>query len=363
MIIKIIDRQIIKNFISTVVFSLIALYVIFLVVNLIENLDDFMAAKMPKETILRYYMLYFPEIIKLLLPISVLLSSLFTIGKMSNSNEITALKSGGVSIVRILVPIMLISITISIGSVYFNGWVVPKVNKEKIEIESTYLKKNIKSNSMFNLYFRDKENNIISMQSYNSTESKGYNVSLEKFSGYTNPRLLERVEAEIVVWDTINNNWLMKSGIKREIIAKDNIIITRFDSLNIKIDLTNQQLSKLNINAKEMNFQEYKDYIETLKIGGKDIRRDLTDYYGQWAYPFASIIVVLFAVPFASVKKKGGTAVQVAAALVITFAYLIFTKVGQVVGYNSNFNPIIAGWFANIAFFVFGIIVLFRTRS
>lgn len=360
---KLIDKHILKQFITTIIFSLLALYVIFLVVNLIENLDDFFAANMPNKTIIKYYILFFPEIIKLILPIAVLLSTLFTIGKMSNSNEITALKSGGISIVRILIPMLFVSILISTFSIYFNGYIVPEVNKEKIEIESKYLKKNLKSNSMFNLYFKDNKNQILSLQSYNATDSKGFNVSLEKFTSEINPRLVERIESEIMTWDTINNSWKMIRGVKRQVLENNQIEIKKFDSLDIILNFDNKQLQKLSLNSKEMNFTEYKEYIETLKFGGKDVRRDLTDYYGLWAYPFASVIVVLFSVPFASVKKKGGTAVQVASALVITFAYLIFTKVGQIIGYNSNFNPMIAGWLANILFFVFGLVVLFKTRT
>lgn len=360
---KIIDKEILKNFVITIIFSLMALYVIFLIVNMVENLDDFLAANMSTELIVKYYILFFPELVKLLLPIAVLLSTLFTVGKMSNSNEITALKSGGVSIIRLMVPIFLFSLLICVGSIYFNGWIVPKVNKDKLNIEQNYLKKNLSSTSVFNLYFRESQKNILSMQTYNATEGKGYNISYEKFADLVKPRLLSRIESDNMKWDSTKKNWIMYNGVNRQILKNDNVIIQKFDSLRLNIAFDNDKLKKLSLNPKEMNLTEFKDYIETLQISGKDVRKELTDYYGQWAYPFASVIVILFAFPFATVKKKGGTAVQVAAALVVTFAYLIFTKVGQIIGYNSNFNPIIAGWFANIVFLVFGFIVLFRTKS
>ncbi len=360
---KIIDKEILKNFVITIIFSLMALYVIFLIVNMVENLDEFLAANMSTELIVKYYILFFPELVKLLLPIAVLLSTLFTVGKMSNSNEITALKSGGVSIIRLMIPIFLFSLLICVGSIYFNGWIVPKVNKDKLSIEQNYLKKNLSSTSVFNLYFRESQKNILSMQTYNATEGKGYNISYEKFADLVKPRLLSRIESDNMKWDSAQKNWIMYNGVNRQILKNDNVLIQKFDSLRLNIAFDNDKLKKLSLNPKEMNLTEFKDYIETLQISGKDVRKELTDYYGQWAYPFASVIVILFAFPFATVKKKGGTAVQVAAALVVTFAYLIFTKVGQIIGYNSNFNPIIAGWFANIVFLVFGFIVLFRTKS
>lgn len=369
---KLIDRYIFKQFVTTILFSLFALYTIFLVVNLIENLDDFIAANMPNKTIIKYYLLFFPEIIKLLLPISVLLSTLFTIGKMSNNNEITALKSGGISIYRLLLPILCIAISISIFSTYFNGYVVPKVNKDKLEIEAEYLKKNLKAKSLYNLYFKDKNNLVLSLQTFNTEQNKGYNASIEKFSSQTHPRLIERIEGEVLSWDKKKKSWKVLNGVKRVVIEdspyskdykKNTLNVSRFDTLFVPLSFNEKQLQSLAFNPQEMNFSEYKEYIQALKSNGKDVRRDLTDYYGQWAYPFASLIIVLFAVPFAATKKKGGTAIQIASALVITFIYLIFTKVGQVIGYNSNFNPIIAGWFANIVFIFFSIIVLIKTKS
>lgn len=360
---KIIDKEILKNFIVTIIFSLLALYVIFLIVNMVENLDDFIAAKMPTSLIAKYYILFFPELVKLLLPIAVLLSTLFTVGKMSNTNEITALKSGGVSIMRLMVPIILFSLLICFGSIYFNGWIVPKVNKNKLSIEQNYLKKNLSSTSVFNLYFKESQKNILSMQTYNAIEGKGYNISYEKFTDLVKPRLLSRIESDYMIWDTTDQNWIMYNGVSRIIQKNNTVLIKKFDSLRLNITFDNNKLKKLSVNPKEMNLTEFQEFIETLQISGKDVRKELTDYYGQWAYPFASIIIIIFAFPFATIKKKGGTAIQIAVALVVTFAYLIFTKVGQIIGYNSNFNPIIAGWFANIVFIIFGFIVLIKTKS
>ncbi len=85
------DRYIIKQFISTAIFSLIVFVIIFVSIDMMEKLDNFIDSNSSNETIIRYYVMFIPEIIKLMTPISMLLSSLFTTGKMSNSNEITAM--------------------------------------------------------------------------------------------------------------------------------------------------------------------------------------------------------------------------------------------------------------------------------
>ena len=130
---KLIDRYILRQYIATLLFALTALCVIFLVVNLLENLDDFMDRNTPAGVIVQYYINFFPEIIKLLTPVAMLLASLFTVGKLANNNEITAMKSGGMSIYRMMIPLVTLSILVSIGQLYFNGWIVPVSNQKKAE--------------------------------------------------------------------------------------------------------------------------------------------------------------------------------------------------------------------------------------
>lgn len=129
---KLIDRYILKQFIWTFVFAQLALSIIFVIIDLMSNLDRFLDQNATWDIIAKYYLYYIPEILKLMTPVSTLLSTLFTVGRMSTLNEITAMKSGGVSLYRIMLPFIVISLIISISHLYFNGWVVPQANQKKI---------------------------------------------------------------------------------------------------------------------------------------------------------------------------------------------------------------------------------------
>ncbi|MBI4535166.1 MAG: LptF/LptG family permease, partial [Ignavibacteriae bacterium] len=78
---------------------------------------------------------------------------------------------------------------------------------------------------------------------------------------------------------------------------------------------------------------------------------------------FASMIVVLFGVPFSSVKRRGGVGVQLGISLLICFIYLIFMKVSQVFGYNGDINPLLTAWMANIIFFCAAVVVILRVQK
>lgn len=359
----IIDRYILKYFVGTLFFSLIALYFIFIVVTLMENLDDFLDNNVKIEIILEYYLSYFPEIIKLLTPVSLLLASLFSIGKLSQQNEITAMKSGGMSLYRLMLPLFIFSIFLSVGQFYFNGNIVPKSNERKKEIEREYLKKNRVSTSIIDLHFRDTPKKNLSMQFYSSSGMFGRRVMINEFESKDSPELTSITEATNINWNDSLKNWTLRNGIKRKIRDGKIIDVVRFDTLLVDLNINHEQLIKLKKDYDEMTFDELWEYIELLRVGGKDVTLQLINYHSERAFPFANMIIILFGVPFASIKRKGGMAVQIAAALIVSFVYLIFTQVGKQVGFAIGLDPLLTGWLANGVFIFISIIVILKTRT
>lgn len=360
---KIIDRYILKQFIVTLLFSFVALYAIFLIVDMIENLEEFLDNGMNFSQIAMYYIYFFPGILKLLVPVAMLLSTLFTVGRLSGLNEVTAIKTGGVSLYRFMAPLFMLSIIISASHLYFNGWIVPKANIEKNEIEREYMNKNKSVGSIYDLYFRETPTTNLHMKSYNSKRMEGFKVGLEYFEEDGSVRLNKTIEAKKIKWDTVNSNWQFTDAIIRTFEGEELESVERKDTMNIDLVLTHDKIISLKKSTDEMTLDELEAYLNLLKKGGRNVDLEMTDYYGQYAFPVANIIVVLFGVPFASVKKKGGIAVQIGAALVISFMYLIFTKVSQAIVLGSGLDPLIAGWFANGLFFVVGIVNLIKTKT
>ena len=174
---------------------------------------------------------------------------------------------------------------------------------------------------------------------------------------------MNKIEAQIIVWNKTKKKWILKDVICRNIISNTKIETTCFAELEIELNINEKQIERISRKAEEMTFPEMKEYIELLSRGGKNIKKIEVDYFAAQALPLANFIVVLFAVSFASVKKKGGLAVQIAAAMIIAFVYLIFFEVFKPLGMALNFPPQLVGWFANILFMICGIIAIIKTKT
>ena len=110
---KSVDRYVLKQFIVTAIFALVAFTVIFVVIDLMENLDDFLDRNATFGIIATYYLYFIPEILKLMLPVGMLLSALFTTGRLSTFSELTALKSSGMSLYRFMAPLLIFSLSMN----------------------------------------------------------------------------------------------------------------------------------------------------------------------------------------------------------------------------------------------------------
>lgn len=361
---KILDKYIIKQFISTILFGLLAFTMIFVVVDMMENLDDFIDQNVPTWMIFQYYFVFSPEIIKLMTPVAVLFSSLFTAGKMSNLNELTAIKSSGISLYRYMIPMVIVTAFVSIFAVYFGGFVVPEANQYKAEIERTYLKKNMIFSGS-NIFFQDSFNRIININFFDSQNSQVIKVNINTFDKNNLSIMKERIDASRMKYDSAKSVWVAYDVVKRYFNSESERIeyfgIQDMPDLNFKPeDLATKQQK-----PEEMNLSELSKLIDDQIKAGTDSKRVQIEYYTRFSFAMASIVVVLFGLPLAANtdKRKGGLALQFGINILITFIYLGLMQISSAFGKNGALDPILTAWLVNFLFLAGAFINLFRVKQ
>ncbi|RQW05183.1 MAG: LptF/LptG family permease, partial [Calditrichaeota bacterium] len=167
---KILDRYILKKFLTVLFFNILAFVVIFVVIDLIENLDKFLSADATFLQVFLYYFYYIPYIIILTLPISMLLSSLFSLGTMAQYNELIAIKSAGVSLYRILLPVFALSLLVSIITGLAGETIVPTTNRLRLDVYRYDIKKEARQlqTSRNQIAIQDEGNRQLYIQFYES---------------------------------------------------------------------------------------------------------------------------------------------------------------------------------------------------
>ena len=358
--VKTLDRYVAARYALRLIASLLAAVVIFLVINNVDNLDTFLDNNVPPAIIVRYYYLFIPHIIYLTLPVATLLATLFTIGGLTQSNEMTAMYASGIPFRRVLLLLLGMAAICSAANLYIGETIVPVTNKERYNIERYEVKKlprETRSN-LGRLYFYLEGEKQLFVERFNSITGEAFGI---QFVTTDSGRVIERVDAEKMVWR--DGKWNL-GGVTISKFASDGWMRMRRDDT---MEFANKGIEpdafvKIQTAPEEMNYRELEGFIERMKTSGGDPRKWEVDLRMKLASPIAAIIIVLFGAPIAAVRRRGGTAVAFALALLICFIYFGFTQVGRVMGHNGALSPMTAAWAGNLFFGCLGIILSIGLR-
>ncbi len=357
---KILDKYILSRFAFVVLFAIIGFVLIVIFVDMVGNIGKFIDKDVPPSIIGKYYVMYIPFVVTLVLPIAMMLASMFSIGHLAKNNELVTIKSTGISLNRILLPVFIFSIFISFFALFFGEEVTPKANQEKTEIEDQYLDPFRKVNkiSYSNLFLRDQLSRYIFIGRYDTRTKTAHKVTIQV---YTDNRIIERIDAEKMVWQ--DSLWILKNGYTRS-FSDSNEVATSFDSVSdTTVQFQPGQLVEKKFEPENLSYSELNNFItEVIKNGG-DPQKWQVDLNFKLSTPFASFILVLFAAPLASHKKRSGAIFGLVISVGIYLLYYGISQFIQTLGQVGILSPLVASWMTNVLFFVLGLFTLMMVQK
>ena len=122
---RIIDRYLLRGFLDSLFYCLVLFFVLFVVIDVFNNLDEFLKHGVSLRIIISYYLYSLPAIFVQVVPVAVLVAILYMLGNLNRHNEILALKASGISAFHILAPYLFMGVLISFGVFLMSEKVVP----------------------------------------------------------------------------------------------------------------------------------------------------------------------------------------------------------------------------------------------
>ena len=357
---KLLDKYIIKGFLGTHLFSLIAFCAIYVIIDFVGFVDKFIDQNVGITIIVKYYLFYLPYIIILILPVATLLASLFSIGQLSRYSELIAIQAAGQSLYRILAPVFILGIVISLLSAYMAERVVPYTNQIKKEIYNTNIKKNKKryKTQAKDISLQIAENQWLIIGYFDTKINTAHRVSIQK---YDQNVMVHRIDAPKMEYQ--DEKWILQNGFIRNFSGMDESI-KEFETLeNKNIQLLPEDIAKVQKKHDEMSYWELKKFIQEIRDTGGNPDRWLVDLYLKIAFPFANFIIILFGAPLASQKTRSGTAKSFGISLFFCFIYFGLIKTGQSLGHNGALPPLLAAWIGNIFFSITALFILVKSNQ
>lgn len=352
-----------RRFLVGTIFLIGCLIVFFVVLHYVEYVDDFFdrGASM-SQVFLEYYPSFVPDIVRLTSPLAVFLSCVYLTGKLSQQLQLAALQASGVSLYRLLVPYLLVALAISGFMFWFNGWIVPKTNQRVIEFEQKYLKNQQNQLDPSDIHRQNSPEILVSVGFYDRVAEVAHKVSIQHFAD--DRRLTARLDARRMAWvDSLGGIWRLQDVTERTFDAEGRMVFTKRESIDTTLTIYPRDLARTEREVESMTIPDARNYIDALRrSGANNTGRTLVGYQSKFAYPLANVIVVLIGMPLASVRRRGGQAIQIGLGLLIAFFYLSIMKLVEPFGYSGEVSPEVAAWSPHVLFALLGIVLLVRAR-
>ncbi len=356
---RIIDKYFLGRFVKTMIFSLLVFIIVFIVVTLIEQLDKFIDRETELLVILKYYFFMIPNTLIQVLPVSMLMSALFTTGQFARKGELTAIKAAGISIYRLFLPVYIFAVFVSIFAFWFGERYAFDAEKKKEDIW-TYevMKENIRlKQRKQDISFQETNDRFVKIGEFIGFKNLGLRVIIEQKEG---SRIKTSIYADSIIYT--EGNWILKSVTKREFNPDE--VLTKYPELAVEdFNFIPEDLFNIEIKPKNMDLEELDQYMKKLQIMGNPIEEFLVTYHHKIAFPFVNLIVVLLGLPLATQKWGGGAALGFGLCLFITFMYYMIMIFSEAFGVKGYLHPVAAAWFSNILFASLSVYFLVKAKK
>jgi LPS export ABC transporter permease LptG len=301
------------------------------------------------------YFLYFP-----IAPLSMLLAVLVTFGLLQRSNEITAIKATGISLYRIVVPV-LVAASVVAGVLFLSDQLyLPYTNKRQDALRNrikgkpaqTYLRPDRK-------WIFGQHSDIYYYQFFDPDRNVFGGISVYRFDRHTF-QITNRISAERAHWSDPMGRWVYEQGWERDLNGATIQNYRKFDVATFP-ELTEAPgyFKKEVKQSSEMSYEELRRYIHDLEQSGFDVVRLRVQLQKKIAYPLITLVMAILAVPFALSAGKRGALAGVATAIGIGVVYWTISGLFEAMGNLSQLPPAVAAWSPDLVFgFIGGYLIL-----
>ncbi|MGN0941951.1 MAG: LptF/LptG family permease [Selenomonadaceae bacterium] len=361
--IRILDKYIFREVFSTFIFGICAFSVVFIGSGTLFRIAQYITEYGASITsVIKIFILSLPGIVIWTFPMSMLLASLLAFGRLSASSEITAMKSCGVSFLRIAMPALILGFFVSIFAVWFNEYVVPWSNVAYKQVLDYEIKGKTAPQSQDHIVIKDIENGEIHRLMY----ARRYDAETQHLEGvslqlFDKGKATHVEDAEYAEWQ--GDRWTMHNGTIYDIPQNQAEAAQHrmnFDTQVLPINESPKSIIKAQKDPDEMTIRELREQIKILSAKFVKTRKIETEYYQRFTVPFASFIFALIGVPLGIQPTRSASSRGFVVSIIIIFIYYALMTTNSALAQGGTLPPMLAVWIPNIIGFIVGMFLMRR---
>ncbi len=356
-----IDLYILQSFLYPFVVLLLGFVVLFHAFTFFELLDDIGKHHISWIVVAQYLLYLTPRWVYLATPLSAMVAMLVSFGGLTRSNEITAMRSSGISLYRVSIPILLCCGALAAGLFALDSTYLPYANRRQDGLRNlikgrppqTYLQPERRwifgqGSRIYNYRLFDPDANLFG-------DLNVYELDPGTF------QLTRRIYASRAHWEAGMAAWILERGWVRDfdgarIRAYRNFSVDTFSEMTEPPPYFKKEVRE----SSQMNWWQLENYINDLKQAGFDTTRLTVQWHKKFAFPVLTVIIVLLGLPFSFSAGQRGALGGVALGLLLAIFYWSSSGLFEAMGSVGQLPPLLSAWFANLLFLFGGLYLFLR---
>ena len=355
------DRYVVRHFLLAYFYCIAGFISIWFIFDVSDNISTFLDQRISRLLILQYYLTQIPQILVILLPVAILLALLFCLGRMSRSNEIVSMLTSGVSLPRILAPLLAIGLLTTAASTALNYSLAPhgeyahkrlledpqsrrqqfgltaQIFRNRTDNRTWFIQQFYPGENVFNtVHIVQQDANDIIVQTYIATRAL-YHPETHAW---------EFQQLKIVYYDKEGN-------VTKTIPYTESLVITDWSE-------TPFRLSSANLRAEHLSVPELRDYLQFNSDFPVTLLAPFATHLEyRIALPWTCAVVALIAASLGVGYSRRGILSSVAAAILLVFAMNFVIHLFLALGEGARIGSWAAAWTPNFIFGTIGLILLY----
>jgi lipopolysaccharide export system permease protein len=358
--VRILDKYLFREVLVPTLYCFDAFAMLWIVIDLFDNLPDFIEYQAGFGLILQYYFVALPELIVTILPMSLLLGLLWCLSNMGRYNELTAMRASGVSLVRVATPALGIGLVASLLVFGVNEMFVPR-SKERADSLLNRLKGRSSKQIIQNFFFYNPAlNRYWYVSSYDTGSDEMENPEIHEDDESGQP--VRSIYAERAHWH--DRTWHFY-GVKITDYTRSPPEVIQLSRTNFpSFQEKPSQFAMASRKPSQLYSEELRRYIRALRRTGQSAQLNTyrVELHGRYAFPLTCLMVVWIGVPLGMKVSRSGPLLSIGTALLLVVGYYFLTHLANTFGGGGYIPPALAAWLPNLTFVAIGSALIWRAR-
>ena len=366
---RILDEYVVREFVNMFLLVLAAFVLLMIVFTFFDLVGDIIRNRISLVTVGDYLVNLTPSMLYQIAPLAVLIAALVVFGVLNRNSEIVAMKATGISLYRLVIPIVSIAVILAISLFLFDQYYLPQANRRQEALRNvikgrppqTYLHPEQKW--IFGAPKPGEPARIFYYQFFDPNRNEFANLSVFEFNPQTFA-LTRRIFAGRAFWDEDSDSWKFENGWVRDISSASVTDYRTFLSTGFaEVHEPPDYFEKEDLQSQEMNFAQLEKYVRDLQQSGFDTMRLRVALWHKLAYPLVAVVMAMLAIPFALSMGRRGSLSGIAIAISVALAFWVVDGLFGAMG-NVNYLPAaMAAWSSDILFGLVGGYLLLKTPT